>query len=241
MSFSMHDSGGRYQRRKAERRRNILWSFIIVGSLSGLAYWWGAESVLSKEAACKKQAVKLQEEREGLEQMITSMRSEVQSTQVRYKQLEAKYKQEVPTGVFKQLTNLVKKQLDAGIKAERLFFVVEAARPPRNCSDSVTKRFVMNTPVYKGPHGSVAFGKGTITVTGEGVSAVNTNGSPEAWYDSGKPVSISFVQIGGKETVKNGLLPIQHSMVVGNREHRFTVAVGARSFISVTSDSCDYP
>ena len=241
MNFTMYDSGGRYQRRKEEQRRNVLWFLIVVGSLCGVAYWWGAENVRSSEVAYKQQAVNLKEERKGLEQTITSLRSEVQSTQVRYKQLETKYHQEVPTGEFKQLTDLVKKQLDAGIKAERMLFVIEAARPPRNCSDSVTKRFVMNTPVYRGPHGNVAFGKGTITVTGEGVSAVNANGNPEAWYDSGKPVSISFVQIGGKEIVKSGLLPIQHSMVVGNREYRFTVARGERSFISVTSDSCDYP
>ncbi|MFH1158052.1 MAG: hypothetical protein V1721_04110, partial [Pseudomonadota bacterium] len=200
MSFTMQDSGGRYQRRKAERRRNVLWFLIVVGSLCGVAYWQGAENVRSSEAACKQQAANLQEERKGLEQTITSMRSEVQSTQVRYKQLETKYRQEVPTGEFRQLMDLVKKQLEAGIKAERMSFVIEAARPPRNCSDSVTKRFVMNTPVYRGPHGNVAFGNGTITVTGEGVSAVSPTGSPEAWYDSGKPVSISFVQIGGRET-----------------------------------------
>ena len=48
-------------------------------------------------------------------------------------------------------------------------------------------------------------------------------------------------RFGGKQTVKESLLPIQQSLVVGNKEYRFTVAAGERSFMSVTSDSCDYP
>src|SRR5690606_4668415 len=103
------------------------------------------------------------------------------------------------------------------------------------------KRFVVKTPVYSGPHGTVSFGNGAITVTGEGEPAVSAAGEAEAWYDPGKPVKITFIEIGGKQTVKEGLLPIQHSMVLGNKEYRFTVAAGERSFISVTSDSCDYP
>ncbi len=241
MSFMMQDSGMRYRQRVSQRRRRGVWIFLIVAVLCGIAYWQGAENVLSGEVAYKQQAMQLQQEREGLEQTITSLRSEVQSTQVRYQQLEAKYQQEVPTGAFKQLTDQVKKQLTAGIKPERLSFVIESARPPKNCSEPTTKRFVMRTPVYSGPHGNVAFGNGTITVTGEGVSAVGPTGNPEAWYDPGKPVSITFVQIGGKETVKTGLLPIQHAMVLANKEYRFTVAAGERSFISVTVDNCDYP
>lgn len=241
MNFMMLDSGGRYRQRAAKARRRTIFLVLVVGTLCGISYWWGAENVLSSEVAYKQQAMKLQEERSGLEETITSLRSEVQSTQVRYQQLEAKYQQEVPTGNYKQLTDLVKKRLDSGIKAERLAFVIESARPPKNCSEPVTKRFVMRTPVYSGPHGNVAFGNGTITITGQGVSAVSPTGNAEAWYDPGKPVSISFIQIGGKETVKNGLLPIQHSMVIGNKEYRFTVAAGERSFISVTSDSCDSP
>ncbi len=237
----MQDSGGRYRQRAVERRRRVTLFLIVIGTLCGLSYWWGGENVRSSEVAYKQQAIKLQGERGELEQTLTSLRSEVQSTQVRYQQLEAKYQQEVPTGVFKQLTDIVKKQLDSGIKPERLSFVIESARPPKNCSEPVSKRFVMQTPVYSGPHGNVAFGNGTITVTGQGEPAVGQNGHAEAWYDPGKPVSISFIQIGGKETVKKGLLPIQHSMVIANKEYRFTVAAGERSFISVTSDSCDSP
>lgn len=242
MSFKTgYSGGGRYQRRAAERRRNILLFLTVITVLCAISYWRGAEDVRSSESAYKQQSIKLQAERAELDQTITSLRSEAQSTQVRYKQLEAKYQHDLPTGAFKHLTDIIKKQLDSGVKPERLAFVLESARPPKNCSEPSTKRFVMKTPVYSGPHGNVAFGNGTVTVTGVGTSAVGPAGKAEAWYDPGKPVSITFTQIGGQETVKEGLLPIQHSMVVGNKEYRFTVSAGERSFISVTSDSCDYP
>lgn len=239
MSFISQDPGGRYRRRAAETRRRVFSSVIVVGTLCGIAYWWGGESVKSGEAAYKQQAQKLQEDKSALEQEVTSLRSEVQSTQVRYQQLDARYQQDTPTGTFKQLTDVVKKQLDAGIKPERLFSVIQSVRPPKNCSEPVTKKFVMQTQVYKGPHGNVTFGNGVITVSGEGEPAVSQSGSAEAWYDPGKPVSISFTQTGGKEIVKKGLLPIEYSTVIANKEYRFTVAAGERSFISVTSDSCD--
>ena len=239
MSFMSQDPGGRYRRRAEEARRRAVLFILVIGTLCGIAYWWGVENVRSGETAYKQQAQKLQEERGALEATITSLRSDLQSTQVRYQQLEAKYQQDAPTGTFKQLTDIVKKQLDSGIKPERLVSVIQSVRPPKNCTTPVTKRFVMQTQVYKGPHGNVTFGNGIITVTGEGEPAVSQSGSAEAWYDPGKPVSISFVQTGGKETVKKGLLPIEHSMMIANKEYRFTVAAGERSFISVTSDTCD--
>lgn len=241
MSFGMYDSGGRYRRRAKERRNKIYGVLFLLICICGFFYWFGGESVRMSEVAFKQTAMKLEKERTELDGVMTGLRSEVQSTQVRYQQLEEKYKQEVPQGQFKQLTDLVRKQLDSGIKPERLAFVIESARPPKNCSEPSLKRFVVKTPVYNGPHGTVAFGNGVVTVTGEGAAATNASGLPEAWYDSGKPVKIVFIEIGGKQTVKEGLLPIQHSLVVGSKEYRFTVAAGERSFISVTSDSCDYP
>ena len=241
MNFMMYESGSRSKRREKERRRTIIFVIFLVFCLCALTYWWGGERVRTGEAAYQQQAIQLKDERAGLEQTITGLRSDVQSTAVRYQQLEAKYKDEVPQGEFKQLTDLVKKQLDAGIKAERLAFVIDSARPPKNCTEPALKRFVVKTPVYSGPQGAVSFGNGVVTVAGEGTASINNTGQAEAWYDPGKPVKVTFTEIGGKQTVKESLLPIQHSLVVGNKEYRFTVAAGERSFMSVTSDSCDYP
>lgn len=242
MNFMSHEFGGRRSRRKnAQRNRRIGFIIFMIALLCATCFWWGGEKERTSQLAFKEQATKLQEERTGLDEVITKLHSDVQSTQVRYQQLEEKYKQEVPQGVFKQLTDLVKKQLDSGIKPERLAFLIDAARPPKNCTEPVVKRFVVKTPVYSGPQGAVAFGNGVVTVAGDGQASVNAAGAPEAWYDPGKKVKLTFTEIGGKRTEKEGLLPLQHSLVVGNKEYRFTIAAGERSFMSVTSDSCDYP
>lgn len=241
MNFMMYESGGRHRKRQAEARRRIVVGVVLIIALGAVCYWRGREQAISEGLAYKEEYTKLQKEREQVDATITQLRSDVQSEQVRYQQLDEKYKQEVPQGEFRTLTDLVKKQLDGGIKAERLSFVIDSARPPRNCSEPQVKRFVMKTPVYNGPQGAVSFGNGIVTVAGEGAPSVTPAGKAEAWYDPGKPVKITFTEIGGKNTIKEGLLPIQHSLVVGNKEYRFTVAAGERSFISVTSDSCDYP
>jgi hypothetical protein len=241
MNLMMYESGGRHRKRQAAARRRLVLIVLFVIGLGAVCYWRGREQAISEGLAYKEEYQKLQKEREQVDQTITQLRSDVQSAQVRYQQLEEKYKEEVPQGEFKTLTDLVKKQLSGGIKAERLSFVIDSARPPRNCGEPQVKRFVMKTPVYNGPQGAVSFGNGVVTVAGEGSPSVTPAGKAEAWYDPGKSVKITFTEIGGKQTEKDGLLPIQHSLVIGNKEYRFTVAAGERSFISVTSDSCDYP
>lgn len=240
MSFMMYDTG-RTRRRQGDRRRKIMFGIFLFAGVCGFFYWLGGEAVRTSEVAYKQQAMELRVLRGQLEGKITSLQSEVQAALLRYQQLETQFKQDVPQGDFKRLTDLVKKRLDGGIKPERLEFIIDSAKPPKNCIEPQAKRFVVKTPVYGGPHGTVAFGNGAITVTGEGQSAVDAGGKAEAWYDPGKEVTIKFIEIGGKETVKTGLMPLQHSMVLGNKEYRFTIAAGERSFMSVTSDSCDYP
>lgn len=241
MQFPMYDPSGGFKRRATERRRRF---FLIVGVITAIAasfYWLGGENVKSSEVAYKQQAIRLQTEKEGIEKQLTDARVEVQSTQIRYKQLEDKYNLEVPTGPLKELTELLRQQLKDGIAAERLAFVVRSARPPRNCSEPVTKRFIVKTSAYGGPENAVSFANGAITITAEGSPAVSPQGQPEAWFDPGKPVTVKFTQLGGQDTVKTQLLPIHHSMILAGKENRFTVGLGARSFVAVAGDSCDYP
>lgn len=241
MYSSSYDPGRRYRRRAAERKKRLTTQIMLLLSCGLFGYWLGGEVVRSSEAAFKQEAMSLREEKEALQEQVTELRAQIQSTQIVYKQLEERYSTEVPTGELKELTELAREQLEDGISKDRLAFVIRSARPPRNCTEPKSKRFVVKTPVYNGPDSNVAFADGTVTITGEGEAAVSADGNPEAWFDPGKPVKLTFTQIGGQDMVKNGLLPIHHSMVIGEREYRFTAAKGNRSFVTVTSDSCDYP
>jgi len=141
---------------------------------------------------------------------------------------------------MQDLVTLVREQLKQGMDAERLSFVIRSARPPTGCTEPQSKRFVINTPTYTGPASFASVAEGKIKITGAGQSARNANNLPEAWYDPSKAVKISIVN-GNKRETKDGILPLRYSTILGNREYRFTIESGARSFAKVVYDSCAYP
>jgi hypothetical protein len=141
---------------------------------------------------------------------------------------------------MQDLTRLVKEQIDQGMAPERLSFVIKSARPPTDCTDPETKRFVVSTPSYTGPASSASVADGAVIIKAKGASASNKAGQPEAWFDPAQNVEVTFTSVNGNE-VKKGMFPIRHSVVAGNREYRFTVEEGAKSFAKVTFDSCAYP
>ena len=236
----MYDPNRRYRRRAAERKKKMTIMIIFLIFLAGFFYWLGGQVVRSSEAAYKQQAIALEAQKEQLEDRMTELDGTLQTMTMEYDKLQDRYNAEIPEGELKALVDLTRKQLEDGIDSERLEFVIRSARPPRNCTDPETKRFIARTDFYKGPDSFVSFVNKSLTITATGEAAV-TNGKNEAWYDPGKPVKVKFTRLGGKDVIKEGLLPLHHSMVVGDKEYRFTVAKGERSFVDVTADSCDYP
>ncbi len=239
--MSIYDPSSRYRRRAAERKRKTTAFVVFLILFAGFFYWLGGQVVKISEVAYKQRAMELTADKEGLENRLTTVDANLQTLKMEYQRLQEQYQNEVPTGELRELADLTRKQIEDGIDKDRLEFVIRSARPPRNCSEPETKRFVVRTPFYRGPDSFVAFVNGSVTVTGTGEAAVSGAGNAEAWFDPGKPVKVTFTRLGGKTVEKEGLLPIHFSMVVGDKEHRFTVAKGKRSFINVTSDSCDYP
>ena len=74
-----------------------------------------------------------------------------------------------------------------------------------------------------------------------GQSATSASGQPEGWYDPAKPVVLKFSHLGGESSEVTGMLPLHHSMLVGDSEYRFTATAGDRGFINVTADRCKFP
>ncbi len=172
---------------------------------------------------------------------VTSLRADAQTANVRLEQLKANYDELTTEGPMKRILGLVRQQIEKGVSSERLESVIAMARPPQNCSAPETKRFVVSTPVYKGPDSVASVSGGLVIINAKGVSAQNAQGNKEAWFDPSQSVKMSFKPRGGDEQVKEGVLPIYHSAVVGAKEYRFTVTAGAKSFVKVTYDHCDYP
>ncbi len=241
MSFSSYDPHNRYRRRNLQRFAGFAVVFLAVATAAALGFFFGQQRVFQDEILMRAQLKALTEEKHQLEVALTEMKAEALTATTRYEDLQKLYEKTIPAGPVQDLMTLVHKQITEGIDPDRLAFLIRSARPPRNCTEPETQRFVVSTPTYKGPESKASIGEGAIVIKGEGASARTAKNEPEAWYDPSKPVVIHFISKDASEETKKGVMPIRYSVVEGGKEYRFTVAEGARSFAKVTFDVCDYP
>ena len=240
MSFSSYNPHERYRRRSAKRTTSMLIFLFFFLFICGIGYWAGTVRSQQNIYILQKEKRVLAEENDKAQNEMTALRAEAQTANIRLEQLRASYDELLSEGPLRDLVTLLKQQIEQGVDVKRLESVILLARPPQNCTDPDSKRFVVATPVYKGPTSVASIGNG-ISVSGKGVSAKNSRGNKEAWFDPRQPVSLTFKVRGKKSVAKKGVLPLHYSTVVGGKEYRFTVTAGAKSFAKVTFDHCDYP
>lgn len=241
MSFSSYDPHTRYRRRSIDRFVRFAFTTVVLLFAGGVGFWLGQQGDAQRVSSLKQRLADIEAQKSKAEAVLMELRTEAQTATMRYERLQSDIKEQVPDGPMQELVALLRKQLEEGMDPARLSFAIRSARPPRNCSEAETRRFVVTTPAYQGSESAVEIAESGISVSGKGVSVKNKEGKPEAWYDPAKQVSISFKVRGVEERLKTGVMPLRHSIVVGAREYRFSIEPGARSFAKVTFDSCDYP
>ena len=207
------------------------------------AYQTGTSLAEREVISLNREIETLSDKAAELQSQNTELRANEILLEQRLQDAKARYEKDVPAGRMAALLGQLQDKLSGGVKMERLEFLIASADNPRECeTEPATKRFLVQTPLYKGANDSVSFAKGTMTVTAQGESAVSTAGQVEAWFDVAKPVAARFTALGGKVTEAKGVLPIHTAVVHGGHEYRFTVtAAGARGFVQVTGDRCNYP
>ena len=240
MSLSNYNPHTRYKERSAQRLANALGLLAVILIAILIGFWLGKQYGAEQLITLKDEVHALTEERESLQDNVMELSATAQTANKRYEQLQEEVESILPAGPMQDLVTLVREQLKKGTDPERLAFVVRSARPPTGCVDPDSKRFVVSTPAYSGPKSTAVIADGAIEVYGTGSSARNEKGQPEAWYDPAKRVAISF-KYNNKTETKKGILPLRYSIVVNDREYRFTIEPGARSFAKATYDSCSYP
>ena len=139
----MYDPGRRYRRRAAENKRKMIFLMVFLTLMALFFYWLGGQMVRSSEAAYKQQSIQLEKEKADIESRVTTLDANFQTLKMEYEKLQNQYQQEVLTGDLKELADLTRTQLEDGIAKDRLEFVIRSARPPRNCTNPETKRFVL--------------------------------------------------------------------------------------------------
>ncbi|MBI1301946.1 MAG: hypothetical protein GC137_09880 [Alphaproteobacteria bacterium] len=240
MTFSTYNPNERYRQRSARRTSNVIAFLFLFSIFGGIGYWGGGIGAQQQISILREEKRLLMDENNKIQEEKIELRAEAQTASVRLEQLRASYEELLSDGTLRDIVTLVRQQIEQGVDVNRLESVILSARPPQNCSEADSKRFVVLTPVYKGPE-SRALIEGGIVIFGNGVPAKSEDGKSEAWFDPAQPVEITFRTQAGKVEVKKGVLPIRNSMVVRDKEYRFTVSVGAKSFAKVTYDYCDYP
>ena len=228
--------------RDRKRNNKIIASVIFFVCLGSLCFWLGRQHAAFQINSLKNETEEARNQLNTVQDQLTKLRAETQTANSRFDQLQQQYQQELPEdGPMRELVGLVRKQLDDGMSPERLSFVLRSARPPRNCTDPASKRFMVKTPAYTGPDSSASFGEGAVVISGIGTSSRNQKAEPQAWFDASQPVTVTFKTTDGQNEKKTSVLPIQYSLIAAGREYRFTLSEGEKSFVKVTYDSCDYP
>jgi hypothetical protein len=243
MSLGLHES-------RQRRRRRFWWgiskwslALLLVLAAGAYSYRFGAQLAERDVVRAQERVAELELEVSGLQQQSAGLATDLAKAREEIAAWQARYEREVPTGFVREMMQLVKQKLEAGAEQERLTFLVSAADKPRSCDgEPDTKRFIVTTELQSGgANDAISFGDRAITVTAVGAAARNAAGNLEAWYDPQKPVTMTFTQLGGETVTAEGTLPLHHSVVSGTSEYRFTALPGARGFLTVTADRCDYP
>jgi hypothetical protein len=242
MAIGHYNPRQRYRERSVRRANMIVMAAIVACSIAAIAFWMGRQYAALQVGSLEKQVEETSAQLTTMQDELVKVRAEAQTATSRLEQLHTQYQKDLPeSGPVRDLYDQLRQQLDDGMAPERLAFVIRSARPPRNCLDPSSKRFMVKTPAYDGPASTVSVGEGAVIVSGIGASSHNKSGQPEAWFDATQPVTVTFKLASGETEEKSGTLPMQHSLIASGREYRFTLSEGEKSFVKVTFDSCDYP
>lgn len=207
-----------------------------IGAAAFYAYEVGQRLALEQVAGLKQEIERLTSVDDARKQEVAKLTADLDETKKRAEDFQSRYEQVAPSDELKEVVALVRAKLAGGLDAKRLSFVISQAERPRRCGETTTKRFMVKTAKFSGESTWVRFAD-LITVTAQGTGA---NGGGDQAFDPDRSVSVKFTVIGGKEAQIEGKLPLQYSMVVKGGEYRFTISPGARGFVEVTGDRCEY-
>jgi hypothetical protein len=232
---------------RRRRRHRTLWRVVrfVFGLMAVLGvgvygYQVGISAGHARSEQLEADLVRFQRANVDLRDRIAVVDKRSEAAEAALDDMRERYAADMPIGDVADLLAQVRAQLDAGVDPERLAFLIETAGLNACQSTPVTKRFMPRTPISTGPRGFIRFDD-RITVTGEGESARNEMGLPEAWYDPAQPVRLEFRMLDGTSTSIEGIVPFTHQMAVDGKEYRFSIVQGAPRFVEMTAQACPLP
>ena len=241
MHNNNYNTHNRYRSRNRIQMRRFIFNLCFLITMFFLGLWLGKGGSSGRILILEAQIQEKTKEIEAIQENIIASRADAQIAETRFKQLQNDVLEEIPfDGPLRDLIDGLRSRIDEGVNIERLSFAIKAARPPQNCTDPEIKRFIVVTPSYNGPDSIVDI-EDTLSISASGSVSKDNKGKAEAWYNPAKSVTVNFMPKQGEKKSKKATLPFSNTLIVGDKEYRFTMSEGARSFIKVTYDRCDYP
>lgn len=243
-SFSTLGSAKRHRQRKAMLRL-LLWlaAITVVVAIGLVAYQTGRAQNAAVIERLTGDVQRLETDTRRARAEALAAQEQAKAAVERAFAIAERYQRDVPQAERAQLLALVDQRLADGIDVERLAFVLANVQPRDACADAVeTRRFLVTTPVAVSRESSVSFGGNRIVVTGQGTPDRDGEGRPVGWFNVAEPVSIRFLKLDGAVSLAEGVLPLTHRIVDGDREWRFLVRPQSeRGFVEVTAQTCAFP
>jgi outer membrane murein-binding lipoprotein Lpp len=244
MSLDLGYSG--WQQEKRQRRRRWVTRLIVLVLLiaAGMfVFSAGQESAKKQVSDLEARIESLTATQAQLEAKSDQLALDEAKAEAEAGQWKSRYDAEVPNGPARGLLVQLKKQLDAGVPADRIGLMVDAAGKSAKCpGQPVSKRFLVKTPISGSGNDSITFADNAVTVTATGEPSVGNDGKTNAWFDPEKPITVRFVRLGGKGQEITGVLPIHHSFVLEGDEIRVSLIRGdAPGFVRATGEKCELP
>jgi hypothetical protein len=237
--------------RQARARRRVIWTVVkwtaalALVLLAGVFAYETGTSLAEIDVRKKNDKIaELTTQLQTLQTENAGLRARVTQAQQQAKDVEQRYKAEIPTGDSKTLLDLANRKIAEGVDMARLTFLMNAASNARVCDEKPeTKRLQVKTPIGKtGKEAAAAFADRKVTVTADGQPALDDKGQKESWFDPAQPITVHFAPLAGQVVDASGVVPLQHQMVIGDSEFRFSIDVDERKgFATVTGERCNFP
>lgn len=242
---------GLHERQQRARRRT--WWILLIGVIAAMAaflllsYAFQTGRELAKIDIAKLEAhIAEQQAAIGtLEAEKQQLANAAKTAADQVQEWERKYAIGVPNGISKTLFDQMQVQLQKGVPPDRMALFIDQSVKPRSCDpEPESIQLYVRTGIGKpGGKFETTFGGHRLTVTLSGEPAVNKDDQKEAWYDTEKPVTVTFTDPVGKSWDVNGALPLNHQMVVGDSEFQIAFAIEEkrRGYALVTAKRCNFP
>jgi hypothetical protein len=242
MSLGLRDD----RRRRRQRVRLAIVRWLIAGgaviAVAAYAYQTGARVAQRDAASRERQISALSASLAELESLLQAQQADLSAERANAEQWRQRYERDVPTGEARELLQVLRARIDAGVEPQRLRWVLSQMGPRRDCDPRAeVRRVLVRTPTARGAQTATPLSGGALSVTLDGSSAKDEKGNPESWFDPARPVTLRLTTRNGKTIESEGLLPLQHSAVEGNREYRLSVVTGPGGSVNVSVERCRFP